>query len=92
MQYKVSIMEKVLGKAKTKDGVLKIVLKNAKSIVGRNVPVLPWGLVHNDVVNAIYSEKVTFLRETWDGEWNLCWYINGAYKDTFYFVRDISND
>lgn len=84
-------MDEVLGEAKDRDGIIKIIQKHVKSTIGRTAPLLPYALVHNDVINALYKEKETFLRETYAGEWNLSWYADTEYRDIYYFVRDISD-
>lgn len=91
MRYEIKIMDRVLGEAKDRVGIIKIIQKHVKSTIGRTAPLLPYALVYNDVINALYIEKATFLRETHAGEWNLSWYADTEYKDTFYFVRDISD-
>ena len=93
----------VIGEADTKYGARKVILEYAKTLVGDgHVAAMTYDLCFNSTVSALVGERVTHIREDWEGNWVLVWFntprlndIDGGtelskvkveIKDKFFFV------
>lgn len=83
MKYRISLandddfQKTVIGNM---DTVRNFVSKYFGEIAGKHVSVLPWRLVHLQVLNALCREEVSFIRECDDFDYCLYWFVDGEYK------------
>ena len=108
MKYKVSTWldgdgdePTLIGEADSRLEAREIIIKYAKTITGDvHIAAMTYDLVYNSTVSAIIKEKVTHIREDWEGNWTLIWFdgphaidIDGItpeakIHDKFFFVDD----
>lgn len=92
MKYRVSTVDNEFKTTvNSRDEVRKVVSEHVKAVVGKYVSILPWRLVHLEVLNALCQEQITFIRETDDLEYCLYWFIDGEYKDIMIFVLECND-
>ena len=109
MKYEVSAWLKdseltSLGIANSKYKAREIIIQYAKTFIGDvHVAAMTYDLVYNSTVSAMINERVTHIREDWEGNWTLIWFdgpplidIDGSapeakIHDKFFFVHEIDD-
>lgn len=86
MKYSVqSNQDEELGVVDSRDAARQLILDHAKTIVGdRYVATMEYALCFNSTVSAIAKERVTHIREDWEGNWSLIWFDGPKLSDVSY--------
>jgi len=79
----------VIGTADSRYGARKIIIEHAKTIIGDvHVAALTYDLVTNSTIKAITEERITHIREDWEGNWTLIWFNDPPLSQCEYQIRD----
>ena len=74
--------------ADSREEARKIIHDHLEALVGGKVVIMEYELVNNSTIIAMGEQRLTYMREDWENNWQFMWFDGDGIKDEFFFVWD----